>query len=217
VRRALAAAALVLFAAALPLSAMELVIFQSERSIIADRCEESGDLVILILPGGGKIGVPRERIRERYAGFVLPVDEPEPQKFLPPEIPYRDIVAKYCQQYQMDWKLVAAVIRVESNFNPKAVSPKGAQGLMQLMPSVQKDEGVTDAFDPDQNVRAGVHFLKKMLDAFEGDLELGLAAYNAGLSRVQAKGAVPNIAETKAYVARILTLYPTLGGEPPKK
>jgi hypothetical protein len=205
-----------LLACAAPAAAMELVIFTSERSIVAERCVESGDLLVLELPGGGKLGVPRERIRERYAGFVLPVDEPEPEKHLPASIPYRDLVAKYCQKYQMDWKLVAAVIRVESNFNPKAVSPAGAQGLMQLMPSVQKDEGVSDPFDPEQNIAAGVRFLKKMLDAFEGDLELGLAAYNAGLSRVQAKGAVPNIAETKAYVARILTIYPTLGGEAAK-
>ena len=201
---------------AIPAASMELVIFESDRSMVVDRVEESGSLLILVLPGGDKIGVPKERIRERFPGFVLPMEEPEPQKFLPVAIPYRDIVAKYCQEYQMDWKLVAAVIRVESNFNPKAVSPKGAQGLMQLMPSVQKDEGVSDPFDPDQNIRAGVHFLKKMLDAFQGDLELGLAAYNAGLSRVQAKGAIPNIAETKAYVARILTLYPTLDREPAK-
>lgn len=199
-----------------PAAAMELVIFASERSIVAERCVESGDLLVLDLPGGGKLGVPRDRIRERHMGFVLPVDDPEPQKHLPASIPYRDLVAKYCQMYQMDWKLVAAVIRVESNFNPRAVSPAGAQGLMQLMPSVQKDEGVSDPFDPEQNIAAGVRFLKKMLDAFEGDLELGLAAYNAGLSRVQAKGAVPNIAETKAYVAKILTIYPTLGSETAK-
>lgn len=205
-----------LAAAALPAASMELVIFEGDRSLVVDRVEESGKLLVLVLPGGDKIGVPRERIRERYPGFVLPVEEPEPQKFLPDTVPYREILAKACQEYQMDWKLVAAVIRVESNFNPRAVSPKGAQGLMQLMPSVQKDEGVTDPFDPEQNIRAGVRFLKKMLDAFQGDLELGLAAYNAGLSRVRAKKAVPNIAETKAYVARILTIYPTLDNAPTK-
>lgn len=205
-----------LLAGTIPATAMELVIFTSERSIVAERCVESDGLLVLELPGGGKLGVPRDRIRERYAGFIPPANEPEPVKHLPASIPYRDLVAKYCQQYQMDWKLVAAVIRVESNFNPEAVSPAGAQGLMQLMPSVQKDEGVTNPFDPDQNIAAGVRFLKKMLDAFEGDLELGLAAYNAGLSRVQAKGAVPNIAETRAYVAKILAIYPTLGNETAK-
>ena len=215
-RPALALLAAALLCAAVPCFAMELVVFTSERSLVAERCVESGGLVVLELPGGGRLGVPKERILERYEGYIPAVDDPEPERHLPASIPYRDLVAKYCQQYQMDWKLVAAVIRVESNFNPRAVSRAGAEGLMQLMPSVQKDEGVTDPFDPDQNIAAGVRFLKKMLDAFGGDLELGLAAYNAGLSRVQAKGAVPNIAETKAYVARILAIYPTLGREDAK-
>ena len=110
----------------------------------------------------------------------------------------------------MDWKLVAAVIKVESNFNPNAVSPKGAQGLMQLMPQTQREEGVVNPFVPEDNIRGGVHYLKKMLDAFQGDLELTLAAYNAGIGRVQALNAVPNFPETRLYVAKILTLYPTL-------
>ena len=189
--------------------AMELVVFTSERSLLVEKCEEKEKLVVLTLLGGGQIGIPADKILSRYPGFLLPKEEEKPEKLLPASIPYKEIIARYCQQYEMDWKIVAAVIQVESAFNPRAVSPKGAQGLMQLMPSVQKEEGVTDAFDPDQNIRGGVHYLKKMLEACEGDLELGLAAYNAGLSRVLAKNAIPNITETKNYVAKILSIYPT--------
>ena len=110
----------------------------------------------------------------------------------------------------MDWKLVAALIKVESNFNPAAVSPKGAQGLMQLMPSTQRELGVENAFVPEDNIRAGVQYLKQLLDAFQGDLTLTLAAYNAGIGRVQKYQAVPPIPETQNYVAKILALYPTL-------
>lgn len=189
---------------------MELVVFASERSMVIDRAEVSGGTVILHLLGGGQMGVPAERIRDRYPGFVLPLEEKDPASLLPASLPYKELIAKYSQQNQLDWKIVAALIRVESAFNPRAVSPKGAQGLMQLMPSVQKEQGVTDPFDPEQNIRAGVAYLKKMLEACAGDLELALAAYNAGLSRVQKANAIPNIAETKAYVARILAIYPTL-------
>jgi hypothetical protein len=191
-------------------SAMELVIFQSERSLVVERYEESDGQVLLTLPGGGAMGIPATLIQNHYPGYVPPPGLAQPEEKLPKELPYRDLIAKYCQLYQMDWKLVAAVIKVESNFNPNAVSPKGAQGLMQLMPQTQREEGVVNPFVPEENIRGGVHYLKKMLDAFQGDLELTLAAYNAGIGRVQALKAVPNFPETRLYVAKILTLYPTL-------
>jgi len=106
--------------------------------------------------------------------------------------------------------MVAAVIKVESNFNPKAVSPKGAKGLMQLMPSVVKDEKVKNVFDPKENIFAGVRYLKRLLDACSGDLGLALAAYNAGLRRVVNANGIPEIEETKSYVAKILSIYPFL-------
>jgi hypothetical protein len=201
---------LTLLALGLAAHGMELVIFQSEKSLVVERYEEKDGQVTLTLPGGGALGVPAEVILNHFPGYVPPPDLTKPEEKLPPELPYRDLIAKYCQQYQMDWKLVAAVIKVESNFNPKAVSPKGAQGLMQLMPSTQKEEGVINPFVPEENIRGGVHYLKKMLDAFQGDLELTLAAYNAGIGRVQALKAVPAIPETRQYVTKILALYPTL-------
>lgn len=200
----------ILLAPGLATRAMELVIFESEKSLIVEQYEEKDGQVTLTLPGGGAMGVPARVILQHFPGYVPPPDLEKPEEKLPADLPYRDLIAKYCQQYQMDWKLVAAVIKVESNFNPKAVSPKGAQGLMQLMPATQKEEGVVNPFVPEENIRGGVHYLKKMLDAFQGDLELTLAAYNAGIGRVQALQAVPAIPETRQYVSKILALYPTL-------
>lgn len=189
---------------------MELVVFQSERSLVVERVERQEGLLVLVLPGGGKMGVPESAVLRRFEGYVPPPEEAEPEKTLPPSLPYREIIARACQENQVDWKLVAALIRVESNFNPRAVSPKGAQGLMQLMPSTQADLGVRDPFSPEENIRGGVRYLRWLLDAFQGDLELTLAAYNAGIRRVREVQAVPPIPETQRYVARILALYPTL-------
>ncbi len=190
--------------------AMELVVFRSDRSMVVEKYAVDGPLALLTLPGGGVMGVPSHLIAHHFPGYVPPADLSDPAEHLPRNLPYRKLIGRYCQKYKMDWKLVAALIRVESDFNPKAVSPKGAEGLMQLMPSTQKEMGVTNPFPPEQNIRAGVHYLRRLLDAFQGDLELTLAAYNAGIGRVQAHDAVPPIPETQRYVARILALYPTL-------
>ncbi len=205
-RPAVAAAALTAALAASPCAAMELVVFAGDRTLAVLRYEERGDQAVMELPGGGRLGCPKSRVVAHIEGYVPPPDDPEPSRALPAEMPYRESIARYCQEYGMDCKLVAAVVRVESNFNPRAVSPKGAQGLMQLMPSVQRDEGVRDPFDPEQNLRAGIRYLKKMLEACRGDLGLALAAYNAGLTRVKAAETVPRIRETEGYVARILAL-----------
>ncbi len=205
-----ACAALALLCFSAPLRAMELVVFQSDRSLVVERYTQEGDQVLLTLPGGGQLGIPLRTVRNHYPGYVPPPGLADPAKELPKNLPYREIIGKYCQKYSMDCKLVAALIKVESNFNPSAVSPKGAQGLMQLMPETQREEGVINPFDPEQNIRGGVHYLRHLLDAFQGDLELTLAAYNAGIGRVQANRAVPPIPETQLYVSRILALYPTL-------
>jgi len=191
-------------------AAMELVVFESERSLVVERYAEEGDEVTLTLPGGGIMGIPKRMVRVHYPGYVPPPDLSKPEQKLPKELPYRELIARYCQENKMDWKLVAALIRVESNFNPYAVSPKGAQGLMQLMPSTQREEGVANPYVPEENIRAGVRYLRKLLDAFQGDLSLTLAAYNAGIGKVQKYQAVPPIPETQLYVQKILALYPTL-------
>jgi len=110
-------------------------------------------------------------------------------------------------RHNVDPNLVRAVIKVESNFNPHAVSRKGAVGLMQLMPSTARGLNVTDPFDPRQNVDAGVRHLRSLLDNFSGDLPRSLAAYNAGQKAVERHSGVPPYAETREYVRRITGLY----------
>jgi len=116
-------------------------------------------------------------------------------------------------RHNVDPSLVRSVIKVESNFNPNAVSRKGAMGLMQLMPQTARQLNVTNPFDPEQNVDAGVRHLKKLMESFGGNVPLSLAAYNAGAGAVARSGGIPRYAETRDYVRRITGLY--FGGAQP--
>jgi soluble lytic murein transglycosylase-like protein len=139
--------------------------------------------------------------------FVSNVPEPGPEivrELVPPE-KIREIVDDGAKQSGLDANLVRAVVRQESAYNPWATSPKGAQGLMQLMPSVQAQFGVTDPYDPKQNVGAGTRRLKQLLERFDGDLPRALGAYNAGPARVEQWGGVPPFPETMQYVTGILS------------
>jgi hypothetical protein len=110
-------------------------------------------------------------------------------------------------RHNVDPNLVRSVVKVESNFNPNAVSRKGAMGLMQLMPATARSLNVSNPFDPQQNVDAGVRHLKKLLESYGGDVRLSLAAYNAGAGAVARSAGVPRFAETRNYVRRITELY----------
>ncbi len=110
-------------------------------------------------------------------------------------------------RHNVDPNLVRAVVKVESNFNPNAVSRKGAMGLMQLMPTTARQLNVKNPFDPQQNVDAGVRHLKQLLESYDGDINLTLAAYNAGAGAVARSSGVPHYAETQRYVRRITNLY----------
>ena len=128
-----------------------------------------------------------------------------------PGIPATGSFAREIEQtagrYGVDHRLVQAVVQVESGGNPRAVSPKGARGLMQLMPSRAEALGVRDSFDPGANLDGGVRHLRELLTRFSGDLTLALAAYNAGEDAVRLHNGVPPFPETQAYVRKVLAIY----------
>ena len=121
---------------------------------------------------------------------------------------YDSLINKYAKEYGVDPNLVKAVMKRESQFNPKACSPAGARGLMQLMPATARELGVTDINDPEQNIKAGVKYLKKCLDARGGNVELALASYNAGPNNSAVKaGRIPQNGETPNYVNAVMKYY----------
>ncbi len=121
---------------------------------------------------------------------------------------YLSYIQEASATYQIPSELIHAVILVESNYNPRAMSPKGAQGLMQLMPATAKRFGNTNSWDPRQNILAGSKYLRWLLDYFGEDLELTIAAYNAGEGAVmQAGRRIPKFAETEKYVPKVLSIY----------
>ncbi|MCS7299261.1 MAG: lytic transglycosylase domain-containing protein [Spirochaetia bacterium] len=120
---------------------------------------------------------------------------------------FDEIIEEASKRYDLPKELIKAVIKAESNFNPIAISPKNAMGLMQLIPSTAMEMGVEDVFDPFQNIMGGTKYLRKMLDRFNGNLFLALSAYNAGPERVSRSGGIPDIEETKDYVDRVIRFY----------
>lgn len=120
---------------------------------------------------------------------------------------YARYIRDASQRYGVSVRLIHSVIKAESNYNPRAVSVKGAQGLMQIMPDTGKMLGLKDPFDPRQNIDAGVRYLKEMLEYFNGDTVLALAAYNAGPSNVRKYQGIPPFAETIEYIKRIKNYY----------
>ena len=118
------------------------------------------------------------------------------------------LIEQTADYHQVDRDLIRAVVQVESNYNPLAVSPKGAMGLMQLIPGTARRFGVANVFDPVQNLDGGTRYLKYLMEMFDGDLELSLAAYNAGENAVARFRSVPPIRETRDYLRKINAIYP---------
>jgi soluble lytic murein transglycosylase-like protein len=151
------------------------------------------------------VGAPRPSpVRAAPASPAEPVADRTPAR-------YRDLIRAAAARHALAPELVESVIRVESNFEARAVSPKGARGLMQLMPATAATLGVRNVFDVRQNIEGGVRHLRHLLDRYSGNLVLALAAYNAGVEAVTRYGGIPPYAETQAYVARILRLLQHAG------
>lgn len=114
-----------------------------------------------------------------------------------------DHIARSAKAFDLDEALIKAIIKVESNYDSKAVSPRGAQGIMQLIPATAREMQVNDPFNAADNIRGGSRYLRQMLDQFGGNLELALAAYNAGPGNVRRYGGVPPFAETQKYIQQV--------------
>jgi hypothetical protein len=169
--------------------------------VAARRAE--GALVFLTLKGGGELGLPAEQV----VGFVPDevLDELGTPEASAGDL--RDLAAEAARRHGLEPALVAAVVAVESGFRADAVSPKGAQGLMQLMPGTARSLGVANAFDPAANLDGGSRHLRQLVDAYDGDLKRALAAYNAGGGAVARHGGVPPYRETRDYVRKVLKRY----------
>ncbi len=166
---------------------------------------ESG-LVWLALKDGGEVGLPEAAI----SGYVPDeiVDEVTAAvAAAPPGIDLEALIAETARRHHLNPALVRSVVAVESAFQPNATSPKGAQGLMQLMPQTARSLGVADPFDPAQNLDGGTRHLKGLVARYGGNLDLALAAYNAGQGAVEKHRGIPPYAETRQYVKKVLERY----------
>ena len=193
----------------------ELVRLTNGRIISVASCRFDGEFVVLEFRGGGEVRAPKDLIAE----------------LMPDEVPYaralalealamspaaggpqlalaeiRSLVTRIAEKWRIPEKLAHALVQTESNYEPRAVSPKGAMGLMQLMPVVAEQYAVTDPFNAEANLDAGMRHLRGLLDRFPGRLTLALAAYNAGEGAVSRYKGVPPYRETQDYVRRIQAL-----------
>jgi soluble lytic murein transglycosylase-like protein len=193
---------------ALPAFAADLAILQNGFSIRHERRESLGAVTRLYLdasPQSGYIDVPTGQIASIEHDDSAPPAQPVAAQPAPPQgATIQDFVYAASQKHGVDADLIQSVIRAESGFNPKAVSRKGAQGLMQLMPATASKLGVTNSMDPAANVEGGTQYLHELLERYNNDLVKALAAYNAGPERVEQYKGVPPYRETYAYISRII-------------
>jgi len=201
----------------------ELVVFQDGRVVKADSYRVIGDQLEIGLAGGGSYLVDMVRVERIVDDEVVVSDVEVRQADGGPPVnydlsyredrkplfntPYDGMIAAEAKRFGVDASLVSALIRAESNYEPRAVSRKGARGLMQLMPATARRLSVAYPFDPVSNVRGGVRYLKELLDRFDHRPDLILAAYNAGENAVETFGGVPPYRETVGYVKRILSWW----------
>src|SRR6266704_3220408 len=216
-------AVLILFAAALPAGA-DIALFTDGRSMKIVAYKVSGETEIqLTLKNGGKLTIPIERVERIVDDEVVPVEivaaikKAVEHEGIFPKLSWRydekrgpifkskfdKLIVEAAKKFDVDAALVSAVIQAESDFNPQEVSNKGARGLMQLMPATAQRFGVTNSFDPIANIYAGTRYLRWLLETFDGNADLAVAAYNAGEGNVWRYNGVPPFRETVNYINRI--------------
>ncbi len=188
----------------------ELAYFSSGDSLSVKSHRSDGDMLILTLRSGGEI-VCDPALIVRFAPDEVPYPEPEPAAGATPTaplaaeaVPYGEIIDRVSAAHNVDARLVRAMIKVESGYQSRARSRKGAMGLMQLMPDTARRFGVTDPYNPQANIEGGITYLKTLLDRFPE--RLAIAAYNAGEAAVERFRGVPPYAETRDYVTRVLKI-----------
>ncbi|HEY0512046.1 MAG TPA: lytic transglycosylase domain-containing protein [Thermoanaerobaculia bacterium] len=159
----------------------------------------SGDVRVVVGSSGRKV-ILNENLTQRARRLSTRLADLPDQRLEP-------MIARHSDAQNLDPKLVRALIQAESGYNVKALSNKGAIGLMQLMPDTASELNIHDPFDPDQNIKGGTMYLRRMLDHFAGKVELAIAAYNAGPGAVEKHGGIPPFAETRDYVQRVLALW----------
>lgn len=204
VRRAALAALLALLAAPLAAEpAAQPTAISRQYRVLAD--PETGRLVrrYRTIRSGRKSGWPAATSGDSQGAVVQGSSARSSSRTSEDRVDLETLIGEASRRYDVSPELVLAVIRQESGFNPFAVSRKGAQGLMQLMPETAERLGVKDVFDPAENVQGGVKYLRQLLDRYDGDSRLALAAYNAGEGAVDRYGGVPPYRETRDYVLRI--------------
>jgi Transglycosylase SLT domain len=196
-----------------PAAEADIVKLTNGRTMIVDSCAFEGDIVIFRMPNGGEIRAPRTLLDEilpdeipfaRVVAIEALAASPTATRPQLSQAAVRALVDTVAVKVGLDRKLAHAVVSVESNYDPRAISPKGAMGLMQIMPSIVSQYGLDDPFDPEKNLEVGMRHLRSLLARF--DPSRALAAYNAGAGAVTKYGRVPPYRETQEYVRRILAL-----------
>lgn len=219
-RRALLSIAMFL-AAALPASA-SIAIFTDGRTLKIESYEVEDDVIHLSLGAGAKLSMVLDRVERIVDDEVVTSETVDEAKKIEAEgvLPrrswrydskrgplfrsrYDDLVVEAARHFDVDAALVSAVIKAESDYNPRIVSHKGARGLMQLMPATAKRFGVTNSFDPKANIYGGTRYLRWLLKTFDGNADHAVAAYNAGEGNVWKYKGVPPFRETVTYINRI--------------
>lgn len=190
-------------------AAADMLVLDSGKTMKVDSYSVEGASLRVVLSDRAEMVIPVEWVKAIRID-PDPAPDPEPQLLASEDgasagdLAYADLIVSASRKHEMDWRLVAAVMRAESNFNPRAVSPKGALGLMQLMPETARLYRVSDPYDPEQNVEAGVRHLKMLIGRYPGHLDLALAAYNSGERNVDRYRGIPPFTETRNYVKRVL-------------